>query len=411
MRWSHVVFVLFIVVALATTAVAQEDWNARWARGTKALQSQDYNTVVEVFQGIIDEYPDKYGQAYYMLGVAQRGLGQTSNALVNLRKAVELDNGNASWQVVLGQTLLQARQYQEAFAILKAVDTSALSASERSSHALLFANAAAKANRYGEAIDLLNRQASAQPGNASLRAALGVAYEGTGDEQRAYQAFKQAYEADPSDQRSAGEAVRLGKTLGRRATSAATKKRYYGEAAAIAEKLANIAPSLDHYLDAGEAWLGAKNYPKALGWFDKAQSRYPQNIHVRFYRGQCYSSLGRFDDAINELQEALKIGASGKLRTQIYETMGYVYAKQKNYDRAISAYGEAGNQTKVAEMRDAKEKQAQNLQAEEERQKFIRQVEALRKQIEELEKLGQMEDVKVLREQLADLETHLKSLK
>jgi tetratricopeptide (TPR) repeat protein len=393
-----------------STAHGQEDWQAQWARGTQALQSRDYATAVSVFEQITKDHPDKYASAYYMLGMAQRGQGQTSQALANLRKAVSLEGAQESWKIVLGQTLIQAKQYQEAFTTLSGINRSGLKAEERSSHALLLANAANRANQPQQAISALENQIRADANNASLHAALGVAYDAMGDEQKAYASFKKAYQLNPEDEKSGGEAVRLGKTLGRRASGDSSKRRYYSDAAQLAERLANAAPSLDHYLDAGEAWMGAKEYQKAVGWFDKAASKYPQNAHVYFYRGQCYSSLGRLDQSVAELQQALKIGPTGKLREQVYETLGYVYDKQKKYDDAERVYREIGNQTKVAEIQEKKKLQDQNLEAQKEKEQFIAQVTALRRQIEELEKLGQMDDVRMLREQLADLEKALREL-
>jgi len=402
-----------VVSTLLTVASvgAQEDWQAAWTRGTQALQSQDYATAVAVFGEITKNHPDKYAAAYYMLGMAQRGQGQISPALANLRKAVQLEGGQESWKIVLGQTLIQAKQYQEALTTLKGVNRSALKPEERASHALLLAKAANGSDQPGEAISFLEGQIKSDPSNPGLYAALGMAQEATGDEHKAYAAFKKAYELNPQDEKTGGEVVRLGKTLGRRATAdESAKRRYYTEAAQIAEKIANASPSLDHYLDAGETWMGAKQYQMAVGWFDKAAAKYPQNAHVHFYRGQCYSSLGKLDQSVSELQQALKIGPSGDLRKQVYETLGYVYDRQRSYDQAAGAYREAGNRTKEAEMLEKKKLQDQNLVAQEERERFIAQVAALRVQIEELEKLGQMDDVKVLREQLVQLEKALSEM-
>ena len=114
--------------------------------------------------------------------------------------------------------------------------------------------------------------------------------------------------------------------------------------------LATTSPTFDHQLLAGEAWLGAKEYSRALGWFDKARAKQPNNALVYYYSAQCKTSLNQLNPAITDLQQALKIGASGKLRTQVYNQGGYVYDKKKDYNNAISWYQEAGNQKMVAQM-------------------------------------------------------------
>ena len=168
--------------------------------------------------------------------------------------------------------------------------------------------------------------------------------------------------------------------------------------------MAGSAATFDHQLLAGEAWLGAKQYAKALEWFKRAQAKQPNNALAHFYASQCYTSMGQLDSAIAELQQALRIGASGKLRTQVYNQGGYVYDKKKDYEKAIQWYQEAGNQKMAAQMRENQTRQAQNLQAQQECSEFKRRIDALRLQVEELEKLGDVDNAKLLQEQLPGLE-------
>jgi tetratricopeptide (TPR) repeat protein len=395
------------VVLLAGVCTASAEWN----KGLEAYNKKDYTTAVSEFEEVTQTNPD-YAGAYYMKGLAENGLGQRSQALASLRRAVELDGAQATYKIALGQVLLQVDKYQEAYDLLKPVAASSVDAKYRSSFVLLLAQAATKTNRPQEAISALTAQTSADPRNARLFQALGSAHSANGGDRRAYAAYRQAFDLNPKDQASARNAAKAALSVARRAGSAGDKSTYYTNAAQVAERLASSAPTFEHHLLAGEAWLGAKQYSKALSWFEKAQQKQPQNALVRFYKGQCYSSMDQLDNSIRELREALKIGTSGKLRTQIYGTMGYVYDKKKDYDEAIKAYTEAGNRAKIAEMQQKKDSQEQNIQAEAERQRFVKQVAALRHQIEELEKLGgSEEEVEVLREQLVELEQHLESLK
>ena len=74
-------------VAAAIVLAAALPVNADWAEGVAAFQNKDYRTAITEFDKVIERAPD-YAGAYYMKGLAQRRLGQTSQALANLRKAV-----------------------------------------------------------------------------------------------------------------------------------------------------------------------------------------------------------------------------------------------------------------------------------------------------------------------------------
>ncbi len=162
--------------------------------------------------------------------------------------------------------------------------------------------------------------------------------------------------------------------------------------------------TFEHNLLAGEAWLGAKEYPKAQSWFDKARAKQPNNALVYFYSAQCKTSMNQLNPAIADLQQAIKIGVSGKLRTQVYNQGGFIYDKMKNYDNAIQWYQEAGNSKMVAELTSKKDAAAQNRQAQQECSEFKRRIDALRLQVDELEKLGDIDNAKLLQEQLPGLE-------
>jgi len=388
-----------VLVLLAATAPAHAEWN----KGLEAYKAKDWATAVKEFEEVTKTNPD-YAGAYYMLGVSQRALGQVSPAIASLRKAVELDGSQASYKIALGQALLQADRYQDAYEVLKPLNISSLDASHRSSYALLFAQAATKTNRTGEAVSVLTTQARADARNARLQQALGSAYSAAGDEPNAFEAFKKAFELNPKDVASGRNAVRAGISVARRSSSAQQKSRYYSQTAQVAESLATSSPTFDHQLLAGEAWLGAGEYSRALGWFDKARAKQSNNALVYYYSAQCKTSLNQLNPAITDLQQALKIGASGKLRTQVYNQGGYIYDKKKDYNNAIRWYQEAGNQRMVAQMQDKQGKQAQNVKAREECAAFKKKIDALNLQVQELEKLGDMDNAKLLKEQLPSLQ-------
>jgi tetratricopeptide (TPR) repeat protein len=389
--------------AVLLLLVAALPAHAEWNKGLEAYNKKDWANAVKEFEEVTKTNPD-YAGGYYMLGVSQRAAGQVSPAIASLRKAVELDGSQASYKIALGQALLQGQQYQSAYQLLKPLSLSSMEAGHRSNYALLFAQAATKTNRPGEAIGVLTTQARADARNYRLQQALGSAYTANNEEAKAFDAYKKAYELNPKDTTSARNAIKAAISVARRSSSNSAKSNYYNQAGLIAERLANSSPTFEHQLLAGEAFLGAKQYQKALSWFDKAKAKQSQNALVYYYSAQCKTSMNQLNPAIADLQQALKIGASGKLRTQVYNQGGYIYDKKKDYNNAIQWYREAGNQSMVRQMEDKKNAAAQNLQAQQECAEFKRKIDALKMQVDELEKLGDIDNAKLLQEQLPGLE-------
>ena len=377
--------------------------HAEWNKGLEAYKAKDWANAVKEFEEVTKTNPD-YAGAYYMLGVSQRALGQLSPAIASLRKSVELDGSQASYKIALGQALLQADQYQNAYELLKPLSMSSMEASHRSSYALLFAQAATKTNRPGEAIGVLTTQARADSRNYRLQQALGSAYTANGDEAKAFDAYKKAFDLNSKDATSARNAVKAAISVARRSSSSSSKSNYYNQAGQVADRLANASPTFEHQLLAGEAWLGAKQYQKAQGWFDKARAQQSSNAIVYYYLAQCKTQLNQLNPALADLQQALKMRPAGKLRTQIYNQGGFIYDKKKDYNNAVSWYQEAGNQSMVRQMQDKKEKAAQNQAADKECAEFKKTIAALRLQVDELQKIGDNDSAQQLLEQLPALE-------
>jgi len=386
------------LVALLLAGGLAVSAHAEWTKGLEAYNKRDWATAAKEFEEVTKTNPD-YAAGFYYLGLCQRSLGNISPALASLQKAVELAPTDASFKIGLGYTQMQANRAQDAYTTLKAVDIASLDPKLRSTYAQLFAQAASRTDRAAEAIPIVTNQLKADPNNAGLHQALGGAYSANGEDDKAYASFKRAYELNPKDEAIGRNAVTSGIAAARRA-SGAQKDQLYTESGRFAEQLATSQPTFEHKLLAGEAWLGAGEYQKALGWFDQAKAAQPQNALVHYYRAQCNTSLNKLDAAIEDLQAALNIGATGKLRSQIYTQMGYVYDKKADYDKAVNAYREAGNQSKVAEMQSKSAAKAQNTQAD---QEYERRLAALEMQIRELEAIGEIDEANELRKQLEQL--------
>ena len=393
-----------LIIAVGTVSPVYADWE----KGLAAYNAKDFATAAKEFEDVTKTNPDYVG-GYYMLGLCQRSQNNLSAALGNLRKAVDLDAANEApdprYSIALAQALIQAKQYNDAYTTLKALNFSNLPASYRSSYALLFAQAANKTNRAGEAVNILNAQVRSDSSNAGLYQALGAAQDDLGDDKAAYAAFKRAYELNPKDDTSGRYAIRAATTAARRTGSSAEKSKYYTEAATIAEKLAKVEPDFEHNLLAGESWLGAQQYSKALSWFEKAKAQAPSNALVYYYIGQSHTSLGQYSKALSSLQQSLtQASGNADLRKKIYNQMGYVHEKNRNFAKAKQAYSEAGNSRQAAAMDEKIAAQGENEKFAAECREFKTKIDALAMQAEEFEKLGDMESARQMREQLTVLQ-------
>lgn len=391
---------LLVVVAVTTLVAAPAV--AEWGAGVEAYKKGDWATAEKEFAEVTKSSPE-HPSGFQMLGYVQMMQDKTSQAVGNLRKALELGSKDPTVRLQLGQGLAKMDEYAQAFDVLDELSLDRVPSSHRTHFALLYAACARHTNRTRQATNVLEAQVRADSGNADLHRALGSAYKATGRDSKAFSEFERAWKLDPSDTTSGRSAVAAAIRVARRSASESTKDNYYRRAATIAEKLAQANPSLDHLLLVGEAYMGAGQYSTALRWFDRAASDHPDNALVFFYKGQCYSSMKQTSNALRELRRALSLGPSGELRTKIHNQMGYVYDLREEYDRAMSSYRNAGNSSKVAEMRQKKEKQQQNLKADAELREFKRRVRELEAKINEFEELGQADDVEVLREQLREL--------
>jgi len=393
-----------LIIAIGTVAPVSADY----AAGIAAFKAKDYAKAGQEFEAVIESQPNEPA-THYMLGLSRRAQGNISAALGSFRKAVELDSANETpnpmYPITLGQTLNQAKQYNDAYLTLKALNFSRLPANYRSNYALLFAKAATETNRASEAVSVLDAQVKADSSNPDLYQALGVAQDEAGNNKAAFAAFKRAYELDPTNETCGRYAVRAATAVARRTGSSTEKSRYYNDAATIAEKLAKAEPNFEHNLLAGESWLGAQQYSKALAWFEKAKAQKSSNALVYYYIGQSYTSLGQYSNALSSLQQALtQASGNADLRKKIYNQMGYVHEKNRDFAKAKQAYSEAGNSRQAAAMDEKIAAQGENEKFAAECREFKTKIDALAMQAEEFEKLGDMESARQMREQLTVLQ-------
>ena len=110
-RWT-IGIALIIAIGVSYHPVHADD-----AAGMNAFKAKDYNTAATEFEAVLKEQPNEPA-THYMLGLCRRAQNNLSAALGSFQKAVELDTANETpnpmYTITLGQTLNQAKQYNEA---------------------------------------------------------------------------------------------------------------------------------------------------------------------------------------------------------------------------------------------------------------------------------------------------------
>jgi tetratricopeptide (TPR) repeat protein len=396
MRARVAVVSLLLVAALAVAGPAAADYQA----GIAAYAQGDFTTAARELAAVVEGHDTdpRYAGAFYMLGMARSRLHQDKQAVANLERAVELDRGNASYALGLGQALLSGNQPERACTILKSIDLTALEPERRTPYALLLATAALRSDHAEVAVEVLEARLAASPGEAVLERALGVTFQRLGRNEEAFAAFAAAFTANPTDLESGRAAVRIG--LGQAASAAdkGARARLYRRTAEVAGRLAESLPGSETAMLAGEAALGARDFAAALGWFKKVDEATPGDPVVLTYLGQTLGFLDRYDEALAAYQRALAASPDAELRRRVWDRIGDVHAGRLELGDAIKAYQKAGNAKRAAEVGRLRDDVGEAI---ERRDRLASEVAKLARTAVQLDALGEHDGAAKLRERIA----------
>lgn len=178
--------------------------------------------------------------------------------------------------------------------------------------------------RPADAIPYL-RQVQSWIGSASVEASyvLGLCYMHTQKYDDARKSFAQMYGVPPD---SAAAHLFLARVLLRQGYDPVAEQNAQ-QAAAMDPKL-----PLVHYL-LGEFYLYKSNVQKAIDEFELEQKLNPGYSGTYDRLGDCYSRVGKYDDAERALQRAILLDATA---TGPYILMGKVLVKKKDYASALN---------------------------------------------------------------------------
>jgi tetratricopeptide (TPR) repeat protein len=319
---------------------------ASWEQGVSAFQAGRYQDAVSEFQLLVNANPVA-PQGHYMLGLSLLQMREASAALGPLAKAVELEPANANYRLILAKSQLETGKADAALTTLAAQDPAAVPAAQKGDFAKLLAQSATQSGRSEQAATALQRAVAADAGSKPLWLASAQV---AGQLQRPRQeldALAAAYALDTSDGELGRSAVKTAFAAAR-ASEGSERKTWYERSSKVAVQLAGAAPTAQHQLLAGEAFLGVQDYAKARSWFEKAAASDPADPWPRFYLARCASEEP--EEALQHLAAALERSPDAELTPQIHNARGAALRRLERFEDAKQAYGLARNTAQVAEM-------------------------------------------------------------
>jgi Flp pilus assembly protein TadD len=377
----YLIFFAFLapLVLLGSTPANAADPN--WDAGVKAFQAQDFAAAVAAFQKYVQAGGDNY-EGHLMLGQALLKTKQYPTAASHLQRALEVKPGDPTVQLALGQSLLLAGKKADACRTLQAVAEASLPAANKT---VLYQLRAKAECGGGASLADLKKIAEAKNDAASW-AAYGSAAVNDGDLATGVTALDRAVKLAGSDARIRKSYVRA-LIQQARSSAGSQKDAAYAKAVPAAEALLKVESNYDNTLLLGEVQLGAKQYDQAVASFRRAAGLNATAWLPHYYAGQALTALDRYSEAIDPLNKAMSLARSAEDQRKVYNQLGFVHEKQKNWAESVVNYQKAGNSGAVARVQQNQETEKFNADVEEHNKLIDELSEEQKKLKEELDRL------------------------
>jgi len=375
MRKNTTIAVLAAGLLLGLASFASAEWEA----GVAAFKAGNLEKAAAEFEEVVAKQPEWPG-GQFMLGQVLLSQDRAKEALEHLKKAYELKPGDVSYQYALGQAYLRTGRYSESAQMLRKINPASLPKAQQANYQKLLGAALTRSGDASGALDAMRSAAQANPNDAGAWYVYGTAAFNSGDTQAGVTALEKAVSLDSGNaekQRALAQAlIRLGREKRGDAKLDAYRKAVRAGQAVVAKD-----PSHDNLLLVAEAQLGAKDYQGAVTTLDRAIAKSGNDWLGHYYLAQAYTSLGRFNQADSAARQALG-KAAGADKKRVWGQIGFVAEKLKNYDDAILAYNNAGDQAGAQRTQENKRIAEENKRIEAENAE-IRELEEERRRLEE----------------------------
>lgn len=377
MLLRHTVKILSLSVLLLMLAPFAAE--AGWDEGVAAYKSGNFSQAAQEFKGVVDANPD-FAAGQFMLGQCYLKLNKNPDALTHLKKAYELEPDKVAHQFLLGKAYLDNRRYGEAVQVLRKINPASLPKQQQDAYQQMMAVALDKSGQTGAAVEALRKVAQNNPNDAGAWFSYGTAAINDDQLDAGIAALEKAVSLDGRDPRKKEVYVKALIQKARQ-TRGDAKKAVYAKAVPVARSLAGSGTH-EHLLLLGEVQLGAGQYGDALQSLTQAASKKSNDFYTQFYTAQAQTSLERWGAAESSAREALRLASRERDKNLVWTQIGFINEKMKNFDDAIAAYRNAGDQAGLRRAEENKRIALENAEIEQHNE----QIEELKRQEEELEK-------------------------
>lgn len=316
--------------ALLTTSLFVQAQDVEQAN--KATDAEQYEKAKGILKAIIQSKPSN-GKASFLLGNVYLKQNIIDSAKIAFQRGLSATEGAKFNNIGLGQLDLDADNKTAAQAKFDLV-TKDMKKKDIEEY-IFIARAYMNADKpeYKKAIEILTKAKTINPTDAQVQLALGDAYYGEKNQNDAYVAYRNAYQADNTLLRAK---MQLGVLLkGAKAFNEAVKA--YNEVISINP---NYGPVYRELAETYYLWgnMDAKNYTeniqKALGFYEKYMSLTDYSITSRM-RHADFLIIAKDYKALET--EANKMKELDGINPRIYRYLGYSAYENGNYDAALKA--------------------------------------------------------------------------
>ena len=317
----------FALLAAAGATRAQDIDQAK-----KAIDAEQYEKAKAMLKSIVQSKPAN-GRAAFLLGNVYLKQDVADSAQIYFQKGLSASEGAKLNYIGLGQIDLDKGN---ATAAKSNFDLATKDVKKKDTEEYVYvANAYMNADKpdYKSAIAILNKAKAADPTNALVQLALGDAFYGDKNQNEAYAAYRNAFQADNTLIRAK---MQLGVLLkGAKAYNEAVKA--YNEVIAISP---NYGPVYRELAETYYYWGNndPKNYTeyiqKALGFYEKYMSLTDYSLASRM-RHADFLILAKDYKALEV--EANKMKELDKVNPRILRYLGYSAYENENIDVAIKS--------------------------------------------------------------------------
>jgi tetratricopeptide (TPR) repeat protein len=293
-----------------------------FAQARKAHQAGDLRRAAELYRQVVADDP-AHSHAWYLLGIACHGLGQSDEALAHLHRALRHQPGLAEAHNHVGLIFAQAGRLDEALASFRAAARAKPSLAEAHHNAAL---ALLKQNRAAEAAAACREAVKARPDFADAHNTLGLALAAEGLFDEAAASYREALRLQPNHARAQANLAEALRQLGETGSLAALASGPGGAKSAEASN------------QLGLALMGQGKAEEALPHFREAVQLRPDFAEAHNHLGLALAGLSRPAEAVTSYREAIHLQPD---LAQAHHNLGVALRMQGKHAEAEAACREA----------------------------------------------------------------------